>query len=131
MHEKPLGPPHHRLRLRRPGLTPLLCAAVPILIMLQVWQQASVDHLVLRSEKEKDSRRDLESRVNALRLEANRLSSLGQVENRAEQELGLGRPDTDQIVDLVFSPSENDRQFVFRSLVSEANAATHREGTQR
>jgi len=104
---------------------------VPILVLLLVWQQASIGQLMVRLETEKDTQRDLESQVNALRLEANKLSSLGQVENRAERELGLTRPETDQIVDVVFSTSRDERAFGLRSLVTDANAAPSRKGRTR
>ena len=85
----------------------LLWVATPLLVMLVVWQQASVEHLVVHLERAKDERTKLESEVNALRLEADRLSSLGQVETRAERELGMIRPETQQLVDLVFPGQEN------------------------
>ena len=84
----------------------LLWVATPLLVMLVVWQQASVEHLVVNLEQAKDERTKLESEVNALRLEADRLSSLGQVETRAERELGMVRPETQQLVDLVFQGQE-------------------------
>ena len=105
--------------------------AIPVLVLLLVWQQASIDQLVVQLEAERDTQRELDSQVNALRLEANRLSSLGQVEARAERELGLLRPGTDQIVDLVFSISREERVFGFRSLVDEATAGPRREGSAR
>ena len=85
----------------------LLWVATPLLVMLVVWQQASVEHLVVHLERSKDERTKLESEVNALRLEADRLSSLGQVETRAERELGMIRPETQQLVDLIFPGQEN------------------------
>ena len=119
------------VRVPRPGLMTMVWLASPVLVLLLVWQQASIDRLVVNLERERDTLRELESQVNALRLEANRLSSLGQVENRAERELGLTRPETDQIIDVVFSTSRDDRVFGIRSLVSDANAAQQREGRDR
>lgn len=109
----------------------LVWALVPVLVLLVVWQQASVDRLGVRLEKEKDRARQLQSQVNALSLEANRLSSLGQVESRATRELGLVRPSTDQIVDLVFTPGDHDGRPRFGSLVTEANAGTRTPGNPR
>lgn len=123
---KSLGP-----RIPRLGFAAGIWAAVPVLVLLLVWQQASIGRLVVQLETEKDTQRDLESQVNALRLEANKLSSLGQVENRAERELGLLRPETDQIVDVVFSTSRDDRVFGLRSLVTDANAGPHQKGRTR
>lgn len=96
--------------------------AAPVLVLLLVWQQASIDRLVVQLEAENDTHQELESQVNALRLEANRLSSLGQVEDRAERELGLIRPETDQIVNVVFASATDDRIFRLRSLVPDATA---------
>jgi len=116
---------------RRPAGIPravLAWALVPVLVLLVVWQQASVDRLSVRLEKEKNRTRQLESQVNALSLEASRLSSLGQVESRATRELGMVRPSTDQVVDLVFTPDHGGRPG-FGSLVTEANAGTRTPGT--
>jgi hypothetical protein len=90
-----------------------------------VWEQVSVDRLVVSLGRERDARTQLESQVNALRMEADRLSSLGQVEARAERELGLVRPSTEQIVDLVFA-DEADRPKGLRlnPLVGDALAAS-------
>jgi cell division protein FtsL len=104
---------------------------VPGLVLLLVWQQASIGRLVGQLETEKHTQRDLESQVNALRLEANKLSSLGQVETRAERELGLTRPETDQIVNVVFSTSREDRAFGFRTLVPDATASPTWKGRTR
>jgi cell division protein FtsL len=94
-------------------------------VLLFVWQLASLDRLVVDLERERDRHRDLESQVNALRLEANRLSSLGEVETRASRDLGLLRPDTDQIVDLVFENDDDPPvRLAFRPLVGEARAGT-------
>lgn len=97
---------------------------VPVLVILVVWQQASVDRLVARLDEERENHRELESQVNALRLEASRLSSLRQVEARAERELGLERPETRQIVDLVFEDSDHGPRFALSSWVGEAVAGT-------
>jgi hypothetical protein len=113
----------------RPAVAALWVLA-PLLVLLTVWQQASVDRLMLSLERERNLRRDLESQVNALRFEASQLSSLGQVEARAASELGMIRPATDQIVDLVF-PAEKDASFLaLGSLVGEAQAASP-EGSAR
>jgi hypothetical protein len=104
----------------------------PLLILLTVWQQASVDRIVVALERNRDARTQLESQVNALRLEADRLSSLGQVEARAAEELGLVRPGTDQIVDLVFPGSEErDGLFHLKPLVGEALAGTSENAAKR
>ncbi len=110
------------LRIPRPGFTAGVWLAAPVLVLLLVWQQASIDRLVVQLEAENDTHQELESQVNALRLEANRLSSLGQVEDRAERELGLIRPETDQIVNVVFASATDDRIFRLRSLVPDATA---------
>lgn len=110
----------------------LVWALVPVLVLLVVWQQSSVDRLSVRLEKEKQKTRQLETQVNALSLEATRLSSLGQVESRATRELGLVRPTPDQIVNLVFTPSDNDtRHPRFGTLVTEANAGIRPPGSSR
>ena len=119
------------LRIPRPGFTAGVWLAAPVLVLLLVWQQASIGQLVVQLETEKDTQRDLESQVNALRFEANKLSSLGQVESRATRELGLIRPGTDQIIDVVFSTAGDERVFGIRSLVTDANAAPRRTGRTR
>ena len=111
-------------RSQRGAIAPaLLWVATPLLVMLVVWQQASVEHLVVHLEGAKDDRTKLESEVNALRLEADRLSSLGQVETRAERELGMIRPETQQLVDLVF-PGQEDASGLGFPWVREASAGT-------
>jgi hypothetical protein len=126
---KSLGP---RIpRLPRLGFTAGIWVTVPVLVLLLVWQQASIGRLVVHLETEKDIQLDLESQVNALRFEANKLSSLGQVENRAERELGLLRPETHQIIDVIFSTAREERIFGFRSLVTDANAAPQKKGRAR
>jgi hypothetical protein len=99
--------------------------------MLLVWQHTSVDRLLVDLEAERDRNQELVSRVNALSLAANRLSSLGQVEARASRELGLRRPDRDQIVDLTFEGDDRSNGFSFRPLVPEAIAGPRGEGTER
>jgi cell division protein FtsL len=123
------SPRTRRRRSHRPALLALWLLA-PFLIVLTVWQQASVDRMVQALDKERDARRALEGQVNALRFEASQLSSLGQVEERASRELGLRRPDTDQIVDLVFPDREPESFLALGSLVGEADAAP-REGPSR
>jgi hypothetical protein len=103
-----------------------LWVLAPLLVLLTVWQQASVDRLMLGLERERHVRRDLESQVNALRFEASQLSSLGQVEARAAEELGLLRPATDQIVDLVFPEAKDGSFLALGSLVGDAQAAAPR-----
>jgi cell division protein FtsL len=97
----------------------------PLLVMLVVWQQASVERMVVSLERARAERTKLESQVDALRLEADRLSSLGQVESRAEHELGMVRPGTEQIVDLVF-PGQNEQSPGF-PWVREAIAGTRED----
>ena len=129
MHRSPLSPRKlSAYRVPRPGSASLLLILAPVLVMLLVWQQASVDRLQLTLDGERDLRQGLQSRVNALSLEANRLSSLSQVQSRAERELGLVRPGTDQIVDLLFAPVKGEQRFALRSLVGEANAGTRPGG---
>jgi cell division protein FtsL len=115
-----------RRRSRRAAVIALWMLA-PLLIVLTVWQQASVDRMVLALDKEKDARRALDGQVNALRFEASQLSSLGQVEERASRELGLRRPETDQIVDLVFPDREPGTFLALGSLVGDADAAPREE----
>jgi cell division protein FtsL len=103
MSRMPLAPAY---RVSRRPPTAVLWALVPLLILLVVWQQTSVDRLVVRLDTAKHTERSLESQVNALALEANRLSSLEQVEDRARDELGLVRPGTENIVDLVFGDED-------------------------
>jgi cell division protein FtsL len=110
----------------------LFWALAPLLILLTVWQQASTDRLLVSLERDRDARTQLESQVNALRLEADRLSSLGQVEARAGHELGLVRPATEQIVDLVFPGGEGrDGLFHLKPLVGEALAGTSEDAAKR
>ena len=109
-----------------------LWIGAPALVLLTVWQQASVDRLVVSLERERDVRTQLESQVNALRVEADRLSSLGQVEARAIRELGMERPTTEQIVDLVFPELEtHDGRFHLAPLIGDAMAAAPAAGKDR
>ena len=120
---------HHR---PRPSGAVLLWLLVPVLTMLVVWQQASMDRLVRRLEQARDTNRNLEGQVNALGLEANRLSSLEQVETRAERELGLRRPGTEQIVNMVFdSDAEDPGSFALGSMMGDATAAARRGSAPR
>jgi cell division protein FtsL len=114
-----------RARRLRPSPTVALWGAGIILVMLFMWEQGSVDRLVMELERAENQRRDLQSEVDALVMEADQLSSLAQVERRAQRELGLIRPDTDQIVRLRFekSPGEPSR-FRLDPLVPEAVAGT-------
>ena len=107
----------------------VLWVATPLLVMLVIWEQASVERMVMRLEKARDEGTKLESQVNALRLEADRLSSLGQVEKRAEHDLGMVRPGTEQIVDLVF-PGQEESSPGF-PWVREASAATREDKDTR
>jgi cell division protein FtsL len=110
--------------------TPMfLWVATPLLVMLVIWEQASVERMVMRLEHSRDEGTKLESEVNALRLEADRLSSLGQVEQRAEHELGMIRPGTEQIVDLVF-PGQDASSPGF-PWVREASAGTREDKDAR
>jgi len=115
----------------RPRITTpmVLWVATPLLVMLVIWEQASVERMVMRLEKARDEGTKLESQVNALRLEADRLSSLGQVEKRAEHDLGMVRPGTEQIVDLVF-PGQEESSPGF-PWVREASAATREDKDTR
>ena len=125
--------PRHTWKRKSPrprfNTTLFLWAATPLLVMLVIWEQASVDRIVMRLERTKDDRTKLESEVNALRLEADRLSSLGQVERRAERELGMVRPGTEQIVDLVF-PGQDASSPGF-PWVREASAGTREDKDAR
>jgi len=113
----------------RPRITTpmVLWVTTPFLVMLVIWEQASVERTMMGLERARDERTKLESQVNALRLEADRLSSLGQVEQRAERDLGMIRPGTEQIVDLVF-PGQDESGPGF-PWVREASAGT-REGNE-
>ncbi len=122
------------VRFPRLDLDPslMLWGAGLVLAFLFVWEQASVDRLVMRLEKAEAQRLALESEVNALAMEADQLSSLGQVESRAHRELGLIRPATDQIVQLRFEESmEESPRFGLDPLVPEATAGTREEGPRR
>jgi len=110
------------------GLSLFLVLLLPLLILLTVWQQASVDRLVVEVERERVFHRELDSRVNTLRLEADRLSSLAQVEARAMEELGMRRPATGDIVELHFAGDDSRRSIGF---VSQAQAATRGEERPR
>jgi len=128
---------HLRALARRPrrlrfGGALFLWAAGFALVMLFVWQQASVDRILMRLETARKTRNDLETKVSALSLEADRLSSLVQVETRAREELGLRRPSTDEIVQLDFEPPELQNQhFALGAIVPDANAATKPEDDPR
>ena len=65
-------------------------------------------------------------------MEADQLSCLAQVEDRATRELGLIRPAPDQIVQLRFDRSaEESKRFILDPLVPEATAGTRGEGRPR
>lgn len=115
----------------RPRITTsmVLWVATPLLVMLVIWEQASVERTMMGLERARDERTKLESQVNALRLEADRLSSLGQVEQRAERDLGMIRPGTEQIVDLVF-PGQDESSPGF-PWVREASAGTRESNEAR
>ena len=102
------------------GVSVFLLLLVPVLVLLTVWQQAAVDRLVVEVERERAIHRELSSRVNTLRLEADRLSSLAQVEARAMNELGMRRPATSDIVELSF---EGESPRFPGGFVSEAHAS--------
>jgi cell division protein FtsL len=125
--------PRHNWKRQPSGprlTTPMaLWVTTPLLVMLVIWEQASVERMVMRLEKARDERTKLESEVNALRLEADRLSSLGQVEQRAGHELGMIRPGTEQIVDLVF-PGQQESSPGF-PWVREASAGTREDKDTR
>jgi cell division protein FtsL len=96
------------------------------LLLAFVWEQASVDHLLIRLERAKAERRNLESRVAALSVQADDLSSLVQVEERAVRELGLRRPATDEIVELQFAEPPSNEHFALGKIVPDADARTRR-----
>jgi len=114
-----------RLRARRSRATALVVGAgvFSALAMLFVWQQTSVDRLIVRLARERDRHHELETEVNSLSLEATRLSTFALVEERATRELALTRPAPEQIVNLEFEGSEPPGEhFALRPLVAEANA---------
>jgi cell division protein FtsL len=114
-----------RPRRLRPGGALFLWAAGFALVMLFVWEQASVDRILMKLEAAREAHRDLQTKVSALSLEADRLSSLVEVETRARDELGLRRPATDEIVQLDFeAPELQDQHFALGRIVPDANAAT-------
>lgn len=103
-----------------------------LLVILVVWEQASVDRLLIRLQQARAERRELQSEVNALAMEADQLSSLAQVKPRAAKELGLRRPSTDQIVSLRFETvEESSPQFALNPLARDAEAAAPREDGSR
>jgi len=110
------------------GVSVFLVLLVPLLILLTVWQQASVDRLVVEVERERATHRELQSRVNTLRLEADRLSSLAQVEARAMTELGMRRPAIGDIVELRF---EGEPSHFLGRFVGEAHASDRETGGRR
>ncbi len=126
-----------RLRLRRPnpaafprrnrrsrGGSQIMLGVLGItLLLVMVWEKASVDRLLVRLEHEKALHRDLETKVQALSMQADRLSTLSQVQDRATRELGMRRPSRDEIIRLDFQgPRDGDQHFAVGSLVPEANA---------
>ena len=121
-----------RGRRFRPDSTMMLWGVGIALILLFVWEQSTVDRLIMKLERAEDHRRDLDSEVNALMMEADQLSSLAQVERRATDELGLIRPDPDQIVRLEFEESrEASPHFSLDPLVPEAVAGMRGEESPR
>jgi len=123
-----------RARTRRPrfGSTLLLWVGGFTLVILFVWEQASVDRILVRLEAAGQTHDDLQTKVSSLSLEANRLSSLVQVESRAREELGLRRPATDEIVQLDFeAPDLRDQHFALGTIVPDANAAVRPEDDLR
>lgn len=98
-----------------------------VLLMAFVWEQASVDHLLIKLERAKAEKRDLESRVAALSVQADDLSSLVQVEERAVRELGMRRPTPAEIVELRFAEPPTGEHFALGKIVPAADAQT-REG---
>jgi cell division protein FtsL len=119
---------------RRPrfGTTLLLWAGGFALVILFVWEQASVDRILVRLETARQTHNDLQTKVSSLSLEANRLSSLVQVESRAREELGLRRPATDEIVQLDFeAPDLQNQHFALGTIVPDANAAVRPEDDPR
>lgn len=94
------------------------------LLFAFVWQQSSVDHLNMELERAKAERRDLEVRLAELSVQAEDLSSLVTVEERAARELGLRRPATDEIVEVVFPEIQAGSRFDLGQIVPEAQAHT-------
>ena len=93
-----------------------------VMLLTLLWEQNSVDHLLIRLERAKTERRDLESRVAALSVQVTDLSSMVQVEERAVRELGLRRPGLDEIVELEFPDAQTGEHFALGRMVSEAEA---------
>jgi len=123
---------HHsgRANARAPRLRvhPVAVYALIVFVLglAVVWEQASVDHLLLKLERAKAERRDLESRVATLSVQADDLSSLVQVEERAVSELGMRRPATDEIVELQFPEPPSSEHFALGPIVPEAAARTRK-----
>ena len=121
--------PSHRRGVRASWL---LGGVGVLLLLLFVWEQASVDRLIIRLRDARAENRELVSEVNALAMEADQLSSLAQVKERAAAELGLRRPSTEQIVRLRFEPfHESTPQFALNPLPRDAEAASAREDGSR
>lgn len=99
----------------------LLALIAASLFLLSGWQQATVDRLTVRLEHEQLLQERLNGDVNALRYEVNTLATHGQVTQRAEAELGMVRPDNEQIVRLAFAAPDG---FTLTPLVGEANAGS-------
>jgi len=113
-------------RVLNPRIHPAVIYGILALALLLafVWEQASVDHLLMKLESAKAEKRDLETRVAALSVQADDLSSLVQVEERAARELGLRRPATDEIVELRFREPQAAEHFALGGIVPEAAAQT-------
>ncbi len=113
-----------RGRRSRTPYQSVLWVAAFCLVMLFVWERASVDRLVVRLEKAREVQKDLQTDLSSLSMEADRLSNLVQVETRAKEELGLRCPTPKEIVLLDFDGVPDDhRQFAMGALVPEASAA--------
>lgn len=93
----------HRADRSRGRMLLWVWAVVALVVLLFVWQRASVDRLAMQLERERGAHEKLAHEVNALLLEADRLSNLDQIQRRAQAELGLRPPATADIVDLRFS----------------------------
>jgi hypothetical protein len=99
------------------------------LLLAFVWEGSTVDHLNIQLEQAKAGKRQIETRLAELSVMADDLSSLVQVEERATRELGLRRPDTDGIVEVLFPDVQPGSRFDLGRIVPDANAQTR--GTRR
>jgi hypothetical protein len=118
----------HPLRLRVHPVIGYGLVALGLLLAF-VWEGSSVDHLNIQLERAKADKHQIETRLAELSVMADDLSSLVQVEKRATRELGLRRPDTDGIVEVLFPDVRPGPRFDLGRIVPDANAQTR--GTRR